>query len=90
MLMVSQDEGIDFLKKSFKTGYNFFDTAEVYVGKTHDGKISNNEELLGLAIESFRDEIVIASKFGITIDGIIIITQSNSKINRRHSETIEY
>ena len=74
---VSQDDGIDFLKESFKTGYNFFDTAEVYVGKTSDGKISNNEELLGLAIESFRDEIVIASKFGITIDGTSLIPDSS-------------
>lgn len=74
---VSQDDGINFLKESFKTGYNFFDTAEVYVGKTSDGKPSNNEELLGLAIESFRDEIVIASKFGITIDGTSLIPDSS-------------
>ena len=26
---ISKDEGIKFLKESFKTGYNFFDTAEV-------------------------------------------------------------
>ncbi len=83
---ISQDEGIDFLKKSFKTGYNFFDTAEVYVGKTHDGKISNNEELLGLAIESFRDEIVIASKFGITIDGTSLVPDSSPKAIQKSIE----
>lgn len=66
---VSQEDGIEFLKKAFDTGYNFFDTAEVYVGKTKNGTISNNEELLGLAIDSFREEIVISSKFGITING---------------------
>ena len=74
---VSQDDGIDFLKKSFKTGYNFFDTAEVYVGKTSSGKVSNNEELLGLAIKSFRNNVVIASKFGITIDGTSLVVDSS-------------
>ena len=74
---VSHDEAIEFLKKSFKTGYNFFDTAEVYVGKTSDGKISNNEELLGLAIESFRGDIVIASKFGISIGENSLVPDSS-------------
>lgn len=66
----SQDEAIDFLKKSFKTGYNFFDTAEVYVGQTSDGNTSNNEELVGQALDEVRRDVVIASKFGITIEGI--------------------
>ena len=72
----SEDDAIDFLKESFKTGYNFFDTAEVYVGKNCDGKVSNNEELLGLALESFRDKIVIASKFGISITGTSLVPDS--------------
>ena len=66
----SQDESVEFLKKSFKTGYDFFDTAEVYTGKTSDGIRSNNEELVGMALNEVRDDVVIASKFGITIDGI--------------------
>jgi len=66
----SHDESIDFLKKSFKTGYNFFDTAEVYTGKTSDGISSNNEELVGMALNEVRKDVVIASKFGITIEGI--------------------
>jgi len=66
----SQDEAIDFLKESFKTGYDFFDTAEVYTGKTRDGVSSNNEELVGMALNEVRDDVVIASKFGIIIDGI--------------------
>ena len=83
---ISKDEGIKFLKESFKTGYNFFDTAEVYVGKTSDGKISNNEELLGLAIESFREDIVIASKFGITIDGTSLIPDSSPQVIQKSIE----
>ena len=66
----SQDEAIDFLKESFKVGYNFFDTAEVYVGQTSDGDMSNNEELVGMALSEVRKDVVIASKFGISIEGI--------------------
>jgi aryl-alcohol dehydrogenase-like predicted oxidoreductase len=40
---------------------NFFDTAEVY------GPF-NNEELVGEALEPFRDEVVIATKFGFDIN----------------------
>ena len=66
----SDDEAIEFLKKSFKTGYNFFDTAEVYTGQTSEGNASNNEELVGMALNEVINDVVIASKFGITIDGI--------------------
>lgn len=64
--VIPQEDKINFLKKSIKTEYNFFDTAEVHVGKTVNGKISDNEELLGLAIDSFRQDVVITSKFVIT------------------------
>lgn len=83
---VSQDKGMEFLKESFKTGYNFFDTAEVYVGKTADGKISNNEELVGLAIGSFRKDIVIASKFGITINGTSLVPDSSPQAIQKSIE----
>jgi aryl-alcohol dehydrogenase-like predicted oxidoreductase len=42
-------------------GINFFDTADVY-GKTQ------SEEFLGRALGSRRDQVVIATKFGIKID----------------------
>ena len=66
---VSEEKGIDFLKKSFHKGYDFFDTAEAYTGITKDGKQSNNEKLLGKAIESFRNDVVIATKFGVIHKG---------------------
>ena len=66
----SGDEAIEFLKKSFKTGYNFFGTAEVYTGQTSEGNASNNEELVGMALNEVINDVVIASKFGITIEGI--------------------
>jgi len=75
----STDEAIDFLKHSFKTGYNFFDTAEVYVGQTSDGHISNNEEIIGLALNEMKNKVVIASKFGITIESDGLVPDSSPK-----------
>lgn len=45
-------------------GYTFFDTAEVYGTNTNP---HDNEELLGDALKPFRDKIVIATKFGLTL-----------------------
>src|SRR4029079_14746273 len=42
-------------------GVTFFDTAEVYGPFT-------NEELVGEALSPFRDDVVIATKFGFDID----------------------
>lgn len=83
---VSEEDGIEFLKEAIKTGYNFFDTAEVYVGKTAEGKTSTNEEMLGKAIESCRDDVVIASKFGITIEGTSLVTDSSPEAIQKSIE----
>ncbi|MCA9836211.1 MAG: aldo/keto reductase [Trueperaceae bacterium] len=58
----SKEEMIDFLHKSVERGVNFFDTAEVYGPFT-------NEELVGEALEPFKDQVVIATKFGFKHDG---------------------
>jgi aryl-alcohol dehydrogenase-like predicted oxidoreductase len=54
-------EGISLIRGAFERGVTFFDTAEVYGPFT-------NESLLGEAVEPFRDQIVIATKFGFDID----------------------
>lgn len=82
----SHDDAINFLKESFKTGYNFFDTAEVYVGKTRDGTLSNNEELVGEALNEFGSDVVIASKFGISIEGITPTPDSSPQSIRNSIE----
>lgn len=46
-------------------GYTFFDTAEIY--GTAD-RPHHNEELLGEALRPYRDNIVLATKFGLTFD----------------------
>ena len=51
---------IVLIRKAIEQGVNFFDTAEVY------GPY-NNEELVGEALEPFKGEAVIATKFGFNI-----------------------
>ena len=48
---------IEFLHKAVERGVTFFDTAEVYGPFT-------NEELVGEALEPFKGQVVIATKFG--------------------------
>jgi len=50
-------DAIKLIRTAFERGVTFFDTAEAY------GPFKN-EELLGEALAPFRDEVVIATKFG--------------------------
>jgi aryl-alcohol dehydrogenase-like predicted oxidoreductase len=49
--------GIKLIRTAFERGVTFFDTAECYGPLT-------NEELVGEALAPFRDQVVIATKFG--------------------------
>lgn len=61
-----KEESIALLQAAVEQGVTFFDTAEVYGPYT-------NEELLGEALEPFRGEVVIATKFGFDIqDGKMV------------------
>jgi len=52
-----KDAAINLIRAAFEQGVTFFDTAEAY------GPYAN-EELLGEALAPFRDQVVIATKFG--------------------------
>ena len=54
---VEKQSGIALIRAAFDKGVTFFDTAEVYGPFT-------NEELVGEAVAPFRDQVVIATKFG--------------------------
>jgi aryl-alcohol dehydrogenase-like predicted oxidoreductase len=54
-------EMLNILRAAYERGVTFFDTAEAY------GPFEN-ERILGEAIQSFRDKVVITSKFGWNID----------------------
>ena len=53
-----KEPAIKLIRAAYEGGVTFFDTAEAY------GPFLN-EELLGEALEPFRDKVVIATKFGI-------------------------
>ncbi|PZR13154.1 MAG: aldo/keto reductase [Flavobacterium psychrophilum] len=50
-------DAINLIRSAYELGVNFFDSAEAY------GPFLN-EELLGEAVAPFRDEVVLATKFG--------------------------
>ncbi|WP_024352789.1 aldo/keto reductase [Brevundimonas naejangsanensis] len=54
---VSTADGVALIRAAFDRGVTLFDTAECY------GPFSN-EALLGEAVEPFRDQVVLATKFG--------------------------
>src|SRR5271168_1185687 len=56
-----KQEMISVIRGAFERGVTFFDTAEVY------GPFIN-EELVGEALAPFREQVVIATKFGFNID----------------------
>jgi aryl-alcohol dehydrogenase-like predicted oxidoreductase len=59
---VERQAAISTIRTAFEDGVTFFDTAEAYGPFT-------NEELVGEAVAPFRDQVVLATKFGFT-DGI--------------------
>src|SRR5579863_1710180 len=58
---VEKQHGITVIRAAVERGVTFFDTAEIYGAFT-------NEELVGEALEPFRKQVVIATKFGFKID----------------------
>src|SRR6266436_1514025 len=54
---VGKQEGISLIRAAVERGVTFFDTAEIYGPFT-------NEELVGEALAPFREQVVIATKFG--------------------------
>lgn len=60
-----RSEAIKSILQAVDIGYNFFDTAEIY-GTQDDPH--QNESLVGEALKSCRDRVIIATKFGIKFD----------------------
>jgi len=53
----TRQEMISVIRAAVERGVSFFDTAEIYGG-------GHNEELVGEALAPFREQVVIATKFG--------------------------
>lgn len=53
------DGGIAAIRRAFELGITHFDTAELYgLGR------GTGEQLLGRAVNDFREEVILATKFG--------------------------
>ncbi len=61
-VVADKKQSVELIRKAVELGVTFFDTAEVYGPYT-------NEELVGEALEPFRGNIAIATKFGFNIGG---------------------
>ena len=58
--VTNKQEAISLIGAAYEHGVTFFDTAEVYGPYT-------NEEVVGEAVRPFRENVVIATKFGFNI-----------------------
>jgi len=70
---------IALLRAAVERGVTFFDTAQIY-GPFH------NEELVGEALEPFRGEVVIATKFGIRMENGQQVQDSRPAVIRESVE----
>jgi aryl-alcohol dehydrogenase-like predicted oxidoreductase len=78
---VDKERGISVIRAASERGITFFDTAEAYGPYT-------NEELLGEALAPFRDQVVIATKFGFKLkNGAIMGTHSRPENIRAVAES---
>lgn len=71
------DTAVRTIREAYEMGYDFFDTAECYTGVYPDGTISYNEELVGEALRDMRQNVVIATKCGVTHGGDHLILDSS-------------
>ncbi|MCL2872017.1 MAG: aldo/keto reductase [Betaproteobacteria bacterium] len=71
-LPTDHHEAIRVIRAAFERGVTFFDTAEAY------GPFKN-EELVGEALAPFRNQVVIATKFGFSYDANGAQTGTNSR-----------
>lgn len=61
-VVADKEQSINLIRKAVELGVTFFDTAEIYGPYI-------NEELVGEALEPFKGQITIATKFGFNIGG---------------------
>jgi aryl-alcohol dehydrogenase-like predicted oxidoreductase len=72
---VERAQSIRVIRDAYDRGIRFFDTAEVYGPYV-------NEELVGEALKSVRNDVAIATKFGFKIDGTNGLDSRPERIRR--------
>jgi aryl-alcohol dehydrogenase-like predicted oxidoreductase len=77
--VMDRQEAIKLLRAAVERGVTFFDTAEAY--------LNGNEELVGEALEPFRGDVVIATKFGFKNGEVPLGMDSRPENIRKVAET---
>ncbi|EDM37932.1 oxidoreductase, aldo/keto reductase family protein [Pedobacter sp. BAL39] len=78
----NHEQSIKTIRTAFENGVRFFDTAEVYGPYT-------DEKLVGEALEPFRDQVKIATKFGFAIDGTVGLDSRPERIKKVVEESLK-
>lgn len=65
MMMPNNEESVKTIQGALDLGVTMFDTADIY-GEFEQQRFGVNEKLVGRALKLRRDEVVIATKFGLT------------------------
>lgn len=79
-------DAITAIRAAAEAGCTFFDTAECYIGENADGSISYNEELVGKALAPIRNEVKIATKFGVRHENRQLVMDSRPETIRKSVE----
>ncbi|WP_240475234.1 aldo/keto reductase [Flavobacterium reichenbachii] len=77
----NHQQSIKTIRTAFENGVRFFDTAEVYGPYT-------DEKLVGEALQPFRNEVKIATKFGFAIDGTVGLDSRPERIKKVVEESL--
>jgi aryl-alcohol dehydrogenase-like predicted oxidoreductase len=77
----NHQQSIKTIRTAFENGVRFFDTAEVYGPYT-------DEKLVGEALEPFRNQVKIATKFGFAIDGTAGLDSRPERIKKVVEESL--
>ena len=85
-MATDKEAAVKTIREASDMGCTFFDTAECYIGENADGTISYNEELVGVALASVRDQVVIATKFGVRHENRRLVMDSCPETIRRSIE----
>ncbi len=87
---VHEEQAIAAIREAYEMGYRFFDTAAVYHGFDGEGNESINEVLVGKALHDVRDQVVIASKYGVEHgEGGLITDGSIENLRKSLEQTLK-
>lgn len=73
---MSDENVVRTISQSVDLGCSFFDTAPCYTETREDGSSTINEELVGTALQHYRHNVQIATKFGVTLENRRLILNS--------------